>query len=43
MEMEIFSSYSTPIDTDKSGQKLPPYLRLPKKAVAYSVAIKVSK
>ena len=26
-----------------SGEKLPPYLRLPEKAVAYSVAIKVSK
>ncbi len=25
-----------------SGEKLPPYLRLPKKAIAYSVAIKVS-
>jgi len=26
-----------------SGEKLPPYLRLPEKAIAYSVAIKVSK
>jgi hypothetical protein len=43
MEMEIFSFYSTPIDTDKSGQKLPPYLRLPEKTVAYTVAIKVGK
>jgi hypothetical protein len=25
-----------------SGEKLPPYLRLPEKAIAYSVAIKVS-
>ena len=28
---------------DTSGEKLPPYLRLPEKAIAYSVAIKVSK
>jgi len=26
-----------------SGEKLPPYLRLPKKAIAYSIAIKVGK
>ncbi len=39
--MGIFSSYSTPINTDTTGEKLPPYLRLPKKAMAYSVAIKV--
>jgi hypothetical protein len=26
-----------------SGEKLPPYLRLPEKAIAYSVAVKVSK
>ena len=26
-----------------SGEKLPPYVRLPEKAIAYSVAIKVSK
>jgi 2-C-methyl-D-erythritol 2,4-cyclodiphosphate synthase len=26
-----------------SGEKLPPYLRLPEKAIAYSVAIKVGK
>ena len=26
-----------------SGEKLPPYLRLPEKAIAYSVAIKVRK
>jgi hypothetical protein len=25
------------------GEKLPPYLRLPEKAIAYSVAIKVGK
>jgi len=28
---------------DTSGEKLPPYLRLPEKAIAYSVAIKVGK
>ena len=28
---------------ETSGEKLPPYLRLPEKAIAYSVAIKVSK
>jgi type I restriction-modification system DNA methylase subunit len=26
-----------------SGEKLPPYLRLPEKAIAYSIAIKVGK
>jgi hypothetical protein len=26
-----------------SGEKLPPYLRLPEKAIAYGVAIKVGK
>ena len=26
-----------------SGEKLPPYLRLPEKAIAYSLAIKVGK
>ncbi len=26
-----------------SGEKLPPYLRLPEKAIAYSVAIKVGR
>jgi len=26
-----------------SGEKLPPYLRLPEKAITYSVAIKVGK
>jgi len=31
------------IGTDTSGEKLPPYLRLSEKAIAYSVAIKVSK
>jgi hypothetical protein len=31
------------IKGDTSGEKLPPYLRLPEKAIAYSVAIKVSK
>jgi hypothetical protein len=30
-------------DKYTSGEKLPPYLRLPEKAIAYSVAIKVSK
>jgi hypothetical protein len=28
---------------DTSGEKLSPYLRLPEKAIAYSVAIKVGK
>ncbi len=28
---------------DTSGEKLPSYLRLPGKAIAYSVAIKVGK
>lgn len=30
-------------DKYTSGEKLPPYLRLPEKAIAYSVAIKVGK
>jgi hypothetical protein len=38
--MGIFSSYSTPINTDMTGEKFSPYLRLPKKSVVYSVAIK---
>ena len=29
--------------SNTSGEKLPPYLRLPKKAIAYSIAIKVGK
>jgi len=39
--MEIFSSYSTPVNTDTTGEKFPPYLRLPKKSVVYGVAMKV--
>jgi hypothetical protein len=39
--MEIFSSYSTPVNTDTTGEKFPPYLRLPKKSVVYNVALKV--
>ncbi len=39
--MGIFSSYSTPINTDTTGEKFPPYLRLPEKSVVYGVAIKV--
>jgi hypothetical protein len=35
-EIEIGKSYT-------SGEKLPPYLRLPEKTIAYSVAIKVGK
>ncbi len=39
--MGIFSSYSTAINTGKSGQKFPSYLKLLKKSLVYSVAIKV--
>jgi hypothetical protein len=39
--LDIIKMLYTFINT--SGEKLPPYLRLPEKAVAYSVAIKVSK
>jgi len=39
--MGIFSSYSTPLNTDTTDEKFPPCLRLPEKSVVYSVALKV--
>ncbi len=43
VELERLLKESDIITIHTSGEKLPPYLRLPKKAIAYSVAIKVSK
>jgi len=42
-EINYIKANEIKFDKNTSGEKLPPYLRLPKKAIAYSIAIKVGK